>query len=168
MSQPDVSTRPYLIRAIYEWCADQGFTPYLVVLADDTVRVPQQYVQDGQITLNVSATATSGLKMGNDWIEFSARFGGVPHEIMVPVDHVLAIYARENGQGMAFASRNDELADEDLSDEDLDDELLDEELAPTIQLVRQDASVDPGPDNDSPPPKPPKGRGGAGRLKRVK
>lgn len=96
------STRPYLIRALHEWCSDHGFTPYLVVAVDATVRVPLEFVQDGQIVLNTSYEATSHLQLGNDLIEFKARFGGVPREVQVPVDHVLAIYARENGSGMAF------------------------------------------------------------------
>lgn len=96
------STRPYLIRALYEWCSDNGFTPYIAVRADETVQVPREYVQNGEIVLNVSPDATSSLAIGNEFIEFKARFGGVPREIMVPVDRVLAIYARENGQGMAF------------------------------------------------------------------
>jgi stringent starvation protein B len=96
------STRPYLIRALYEWCADAGFTPYLAVHVDQTTRVPQEHVRDGEIVLNISMGATSGLKLGNDVIEFQARFGGVARQIVVPVDRVIAIYARENGQGMAF------------------------------------------------------------------
>jgi stringent starvation protein B len=96
------STRPYLIRALYEWCSDNALTPYIAVLADDTVQVPREYVQNGEIVLNISFDATSGLKLGNEFIEFKARFGGVPREIIVPMDRVIAIYARENGQGMAF------------------------------------------------------------------
>ena len=98
------STRPYLIRALYEWCMDNGFTPYLAVVADDSVQVPREFVKDGEIVLNVSPDATSGLLLGNELIEFKARFGGVAREILVPVSHVIAIYARENGQGMAFPS----------------------------------------------------------------
>jgi stringent starvation protein B len=94
------STRPYLIRALYEWCTDNGFTPFIAVLVDDTVRVPHEYVKDGEIVLNISFDATSSLNLGNDVIE--GRFGGVARDIMVPVERVLAIYARENGQGMAF------------------------------------------------------------------
>jgi stringent starvation protein B len=97
-----ISTRPYLIRALYEWCMDNGFTPYLAVVADDTVQVPREFVKDGEIVLNVSPDATSGLLLGNELIEFKARFGGVAREILVPVSRVIAIYARENGQGMAF------------------------------------------------------------------
>ena len=96
------STRPYLIRALYEWCTDNGLTPFIAVLVDDTVRVPNEYVKDGEIVLNISFDATSSLTMGNDFIEFKGRFGGVARDIFVPVDRVVAIYARENGQGMAF------------------------------------------------------------------
>lgn len=96
------STRPYLIRALYEWCTDNGFTPFIAVLVDETVRVPTEYVKDGEIVLNISFDATSALNIGNAFIEFKGRFGGVARDIYVPVDRVLAIYARENGQGMAF------------------------------------------------------------------
>ena len=96
------STRPYLIRALYEWCTDNGFTPYVAVLVDDTVKVPREFVKDGEIVLNISFDATSSLQLGNDFIEFKARFGGTARDIMVPIGRVMAIYARENGQGMAF------------------------------------------------------------------
>jgi stringent starvation protein B len=96
------STRPYLIRALHDWCTDNGFTPYIAVFVDRTVQVPQDYVKNNEIVLNVGFEATSGLKLGNETIEFKARFGGTSREIVVPVDHVVAIYARENGQGMAF------------------------------------------------------------------
>ena len=96
------STKPYLLRAIDEWCSDNGLTPYVAVKVDASVRVPMEFVKDGEIVLNVSMDATSALQMDNDYISFKARFGGQPREIMVPVDRVLAIYARENGQGMAF------------------------------------------------------------------
>jgi stringent starvation protein B len=100
---PDASsTRPYLIRALYEWCTDNGFTPYVAVAVDDSVQVPREYVKDGEIVLNIGFDATSSLKLGNEFIEFKARFGGTAREIMVPVNQVMAIYARENGQGMAF------------------------------------------------------------------
>ena len=96
------STRPYLIRALYDWCTDNGLTPYVAVLVDDTVQVPREYVKNGEIVLNISFDATSSLKLGNEFIEFKARFAGSAREIMVPVSRVIAIYARENGQGMAF------------------------------------------------------------------
>ncbi len=96
------STRPYLIRALHDWCTDNGFTPYVAVYVDAGVQVPTEYVKNNEIVLNVGFEATTGLKLGNELIEFKARFGGVAREIVVPVDHVVAIYARENGQGMAF------------------------------------------------------------------
>lgn len=96
------STRPYLIRALHDWCTDNGFTPYIAVHVDRSVQVPMEYVSNNEIVLNIGFDATSGLDLGNDFIQFKARFGGVAREILVPVDHVVAIYARENGQGMAF------------------------------------------------------------------
>lgn len=97
-----VSTKPYLVRAIYEWCVDQGFTPHLAVIVDERVVVPPGYAREGQIVLNVGPDATNNLLMGNDRITFQARFGGVSHSLLVPMSNVLAVYARENGQGMAF------------------------------------------------------------------
>lgn len=97
------STKPYFLRAIYQWCTDNGFTPYLAVKVQGAdVQVPQEYVNNGEIVLNVAFDATSGLDMGNDYIRFQARFSGVVREIIVPVDAVFGIYAKENGQGMAF------------------------------------------------------------------
>ena len=96
------STRPYLIRAMYEWCTDHSFTPYVAVKVDGSVQVPREFVQGGEIVLNISFDATSSLQLGNEFIEFKARFGGKPRDIMVPIDRVMAIYARENGQGMSF------------------------------------------------------------------
>ena len=96
------STRPYLIRALYEWCTDNGFTPHVAVAVDDTVVVPREFVKNGEIVLNISFDATSALRLGNDAIEFKARFSGKARDIMVPVNRVMAVYARENGQGMAF------------------------------------------------------------------
>ena len=103
MNPPDTtSTRPYLIRALYEWCTDNGLTPYVAVAVDETVQVPREYVKNNEIVLNISFDATSSLKLSNDFIEFKARFAGSSREIMVPIDRVIAIYARENGQGMSF------------------------------------------------------------------
>jgi stringent starvation protein B len=105
MSSPEnqgSATRPYLLRALHDWCTDNGFTPYIAVHVDASVKVPAEYVKNNEIVLNVGFEATSGLKLGNQFIEFKARFGGAAREIVVPVDHVVAIYARENGQGMAF------------------------------------------------------------------
>ncbi|MGL4668211.1 MAG: ClpXP protease specificity-enhancing factor [Saezia sp.] len=99
-----IPTRPYFIRAIYEWCTDNGFTPYLAVRVDENVQVPMEYVRNGEVVLNISFTATSDLDLGNEYIRFQARFAGSPRQLIVPVDHVIAIYARENGQGMAFTT----------------------------------------------------------------
>jgi stringent starvation protein B len=101
------STRPYLIRALHDWCTDNGFTPYIAVFVDEHVQVPKEYVKNNEIVLNVGFEATSALKLGNELIEFKARFGGTSREIAVPIDHVIAIYARENGQGMAFPMPTD-------------------------------------------------------------
>lgn len=98
----DISTKPYLIRAIHQWCTDSGYTPYIAVLADESVSVPREFVKNGEIVLNVSPLATNRLQLGNEAVEFQARFGGVAREVFVPVARILAVYARENGQGMAF------------------------------------------------------------------
>jgi stringent starvation protein B len=96
------STKPYLLRAIYEWCNDNGFAPYLAVAVDARTRVPRSYVKDGQIVLNIGPEAANALSIGNDDIRFQARFNGVAQSLLIPIDRVAAIYARENGQGMAF------------------------------------------------------------------
>jgi stringent starvation protein B len=142
------STRPYLIRALYDWCSENGFTPYVAVKVDASVQVPREYVQGGEIVLNVSMDATSSLKLGNDFIEFKARFGGKPREIMVPIHRVMAIYARENGQGMAFP----------VSDEPSESPVL--SAVDTADLDKQDT------DDSTPPPTTP----GSSRpaLKRIK
>ncbi len=101
-AEAGTSTRPYLIRALHEWCTENGFTPYIAVFVDTSVRVPPEYVKNNEIVLNVGLDATNGLRLGNEFVEFKARFGGTAREIAVPVTHVIAIYARENGQGMAF------------------------------------------------------------------
>lgn len=143
------STRPYLIRALYEWCTDNGFTPYVAVKVDHSVQVPREYVQGGEIVLNISYDATSSLKLGNDFIEFKTRFGGQVRDIMVPVQRVMAVYARENGQGMAFP----------VSDE--------EPMALTPVSVKSAESPESVDDGDGPTPAPP-GGGPRPALKRVK
>jgi stringent starvation protein B len=159
------STRPYLIRALYEWCTDNGFTPYVAVLVDDTVQVPREYVKNGEIVLNISYDATSSLKLGNDFIEFKARFAGTAREIMVPVNRVIAIYARENGQGMAFPVPVPGPAE----DAGKPSPLSSVPAAPTdqaegkvVQLVTDESGKPPEQD----PPKPPSGPRPA--LKRIK
>ncbi len=98
----ELSTKPYLIRAIYDWCGDSGLTPYLAVRVDEQTRVPTAYVRDGEIVLNLSADAVRNLHLGNDEITCGGRFGGVPHEIVVPMAAVIGIFAKETGQGLVF------------------------------------------------------------------
>ena len=101
MPEP-TSTKPYLLRAIYEWCVDNGYTPYVSVVVDARTRVPMEYVRDGEIVLNIGPLATNRLQIGNELIECSARFAGTVRELSIPVAAVAAIYARENGHGMSF------------------------------------------------------------------
>ena len=102
-SMSDVpSNKPCLIRALHQWCSDNGFTPFMAVFVDSTVEVPMEFVKNDEIVLNLSIEACHQLQIENDYISFQARFGGVPRKILVPITHVLAIYARENGQGMSF------------------------------------------------------------------
>jgi stringent starvation protein B len=171
------STRPYLIRALYEWCTDNGFTPYVAVRVDDSVQVPREYVNDGEIVLNISYDATSALQLGNDFIEFKARFGGKPREILVPVGRVIAIYARENGQGMAFPPPVDNLVGgaepqvlqsspstpADLSVAPAPSSAADDRV---VQLVPGDSPAAEGGDGNAPRPSP--SGGGRPSLKRVK
>lgn len=96
------STKPYLLRALYEWCLDNGHTPYIAVWVNEYTRVPAQYVQDEHITLSISPTATKDLLINNQWIGFHARFGGVSQELWIPVGHVVGIFAKETGEGMGF------------------------------------------------------------------
>jgi stringent starvation protein B len=98
----EIPTKPYLLRALFEWCVDNGYTPHLAVKVDSRTQVPNEYVKNGEITLNVSPNAVHKLQLGNELIEFSARFGGVARQISVPVSNVYALYARETGHGMTF------------------------------------------------------------------
>ncbi|MDP3701310.1 MAG: ClpXP protease specificity-enhancing factor [Hylemonella sp.] len=162
------STRPYLIRALYEWCTDNGLTPYVAVRVDDTVRVPREYVKDGEIVLNISMDATSALKLGNDYIEFKARFAGVARDIMVPLNRVMAIYARESGQGMAFAPDEDEQVPASRAD-DAGALGLPQGVEPIAAPAAVLSSVEPvrGESGDE-PPEPPRPGGARPALKRVK
>ena len=105
------SNKPYLIRALHQWCSDNGFTPFMAVFVDSTVEVPREFVKNDEIVLNLSTEACHQLQIENDYISFQARFGGVPRKILVPITHVLAIYARENGQGMSFPFDSTEIKD---------------------------------------------------------
>ena len=149
MSASEISTKPYLLRALYEWCVDNGYTPHLAVKVDSRVQVPQEFVKNGEITLNVSPTAVHKLQMGNEVIEFSARFAGVARQISVPVSNVYAVYARETGNGMTFEV---------------------EAPKPEVQAV---AEAEPAPAAVAPvpaaePTEPPKPSGGKPKLRRVK
>ena len=159
------STRPYLIRALYEWCTDNGFTPYVAVQVDDTVQVPREYVKNGEIVLNISFDATSALKLGNDFIEFKARFAGTAREILVPISRVIAIYARENGQGMAFPSP---VAGAGIAAAGGPSAVADSAADATLPKVLQLAPVDPGETDDAPEPPKPASGGPRPSLKRVK
>jgi stringent starvation protein B len=155
LNAPDAtSTRPYLLRAMHEWCTDHGYTPYMAVVVDGSVQVPMEFVKGGEIVLNVSYDATNGLVIGNEYVEFKARFGGVPRDIMVPITHVLAIYARENGQGMAFPMPSSEATPA---------------AKPPVAKKPSLSAVDTAHDDDEPPP-PPSAGGAASRptLTRVK
>jgi stringent starvation protein B len=167
------STRPYLIRALYEWCTDNGFTPYLAVSVNEGVQVPPEFVQNGEIVLNVGLDATSSLKLGNDFIEFKARFSGTAREIMVPVSQVMAIYARENGQGMSFPILPPQAPS--AKSPLVRVSTLDAELAPStsptgkpaqLSRVKKNASKADGDEAPTPPRSPPST--GRPALKRVK
>jgi stringent starvation protein B len=151
----EISTKPYLLRAIYEWCTDNGYTPYLAAAVDSRTLVPREFVKNGEIVLNVSFTATSGLKMGNEFIEFHARFGGVARDISIPVENVAAIYARENGQGMAFEVAAVAAPEDDQAAEDIPTKHETPALAavpPSNGNVADPAATDPD-DNNEPPKK---------------
>lgn len=147
-----VSTKPYLLRAIWEWCIDQGFTPYVATLVDENTRVPPGYARDGQIVLNLSPDATGQLQMDNEYISFQGRFGGAAHSLMIPVANVIAIYARENGQGMAFepALEGDEAAEALVEEDDVADESGEDMADATAALREVPAAADT-------PPRPPRG-----------
>lgn len=161
------STRPYLIRALHDWCTDNGFTPYVAVFVDASVQVPQEYVKNNEIVLNVGFEATSGLSLGNEHIEFKARFGGATREIVVPIDHVVAIYARENGQGMAFPvpSAAPDSAPTVLPAADPGQRRPPRLTAVDVPVAAVPATAD---DGDTEPPDPPPAAGSRPALKRIK
>lgn len=140
------STKPYLLRALWEWCCDNGFTPYIAVNVDERTRVPREFVREGQIVLNIGPEATGKLQIGNDLISFQARFGGVARELSVPVDRVSAIYSRENGAGMAFEIDGEAVPMGD-------DLAVDRDSEPVIEET---------------PPEPPRPEGGRPKLQRIK
>ncbi|KXW56055.1 ClpXP protease specificity-enhancing factor [Ferrovum sp. PN-J185] len=120
------STKPYLARALWEWCCDNGFTPLIHVTVNQQTRVPIQFVKEGQIVLNISQNATRGLQMSNDSIQFNARFGGVSQEVNVPWSSVSGLYAKETGEGMFF-----DIEPDDSEDIELDNSA---EIASTLEV----------------------------------
>ena len=149
----EISTKPYMLRAIYEWCTDSGFTPYLAVKVDAGTTVPMEYVKKGEIVLNISFGATSGLKMDNDAIHFHARFGGVSRELYVPIQNVLAIYANENGQGMAFEPGSGAPAAPEAAAEPLLSSVPALASVPAAPSPASAAAPTAAPDGDDEPPK---------------
>lgn len=139
------STKPYLLRAIWEWCCDNGFTPYVAVQVDGRTVVPREFIKDGQIVLNIGPGATNKLNIGNDLIEFQGRFGGVARQLSVPVGRVSAIYSRENGAGMSFD--------------------IDEETSGSAGDARDAQPLDAA---EEPKPEPPRPEGGRPKLQRIK
>jgi stringent starvation protein B len=177
--QDNPSTRPYLIRALHEWCCDNGFSPYLAVHVDASVQVPLEFVKNGEIVLNVGVDSTSSLRLGNDFIEFKARFGGVARDIVVPVSHVVAIYARENGQGMAFPAPSAAVlaplpvALAPVSAEPQEPTPAASDNRIVLRAVPSETKVEPSADGvagekEPPPDGPPRGGGKRPVLKRVK
>ena len=159
----ETSTKPYLLRALYEWCTDNGYTPYIVVAVDASTRVPMEFVKNGEIVLNISFEATGNLKMDNDWITFKARFGGIAREIEIPVDNVSAIYARENGQGMAFEVKRKEGGDLGRPAQEVPAKEADAKPATLSAVPSKTLDSDDG--DDEPPPSK---QGSRPRLTRIK
>ena len=152
------SHRPYLLRALWEWIADNGMTPHVLVDATrDGVRVPPHTVKDGKVVLNIADRAVSRLEMGNDAISFTARFGGVSHPVEVPVPAVLAIYARETGQGMALPEDMAAGEAQAAAADDGDDDAA--RPVPHLAAVESDAGDAPGPEQPDGPDEPPPRRG---------
>ena len=130
------SNRPYLIRALYEWIVDNAMTPYLLVNADlEGVEVPRQYIHEGKVVLNINPSAVQALNMGNDWLTFNARFSGTPMTVQLPIAAVMAIYARENGQGMVFNDQPDPTPPPPSSDGDKDKK-ADRDKRPALKVVK--------------------------------
>ena len=150
----EIPTKPYLLRALFEWCVDNGYTPHLAVKVDSRTQVPPEYVKGGEITLNISPNAVHKLQMGNELIEFSARFGGVARQISVPVSNVYALYARETGHGMTFDIEGPKPSLQAVAE------------AETASPAKPPASL-PSPAASTPPPDKPSG-GGKPTLRRIK
>lgn len=140
-----ISTKPYMLRAMHEWCVDNNLTPHLVVAVNSKTRVPMAYVKDGEIVLNINYSATKDLHIDNESVVFSARFGGVSHNIYVPMEAVRGIFARENGQGMFFeieeTSASDALSVEKTDSTEPDSQQhevgkVENDKKPTLRIVK--------------------------------
>lgn len=132
----ETSTKPYLIRAIYDWCTDNGYTPYLSVQVDANTRVPMAFVKEGGIVLNISMDAVQNLQMGNEEISCGGRFGGVAHKIVVPVVAVIGIFAKETGQGLAFQGQEQVQSEAEISADDEPPEDPPPQGKPQLRVVK--------------------------------
>lgn len=157
------STKPYLIRAIWQWCIDNGQTPHIVVEVDEHTQVPAGFVKDGQITLNIGLDATHQLDIGNEYISFQARFGGVAQQLFVPIGRVAAVYSRESQEGMGFEV--EEAAETAMS---ANTTTAPAEPVPVIAAVTPDTAPVEAKDTDEPPPSTPSPAGGRPRFTVVK
>ena len=153
----EIPTKPYVLRALFEWCVDNGYTPHLAVRVDSRTQVPPEYVKGGEITLNISPNAVHKLQMGNELIEFSARFGGVARQISVPITNVYALYARETGHGMTFDIEGKEAGGKPSIQAKAEMETVASNTRPPASL--------PAPTTPPPPTKP---SGGKPTLRRIK
>ena len=153
----EIPTKPYVLRALFEWCVDNGYTPHLAVKVDSRTQVPPEYVKGGEITLNISPNAVHKLQMGNELVEFSARFGGVARQISVPVANVYALYARETGHGMTFDVEGGTSAKPAIQTKG--------EIEPVSANSKPPAAALPAPTTPEPPKKP---SGGKPTLRRIK
>jgi stringent starvation protein B len=159
----ETSTKPYLIRALYEWCSDNGYTPYIAVAVDERTIVPREFVRNGEIVLNVSPLATNHLQIANDLVSFQARFGGIARELSIPVENVISIYARETGHGMAFEVTRPNAEAPEAAPADEPPALITRPMLTSVPTAPEDTDA---PDEPT-PPTPPTG-GGRPQLKRVK
>lgn len=141
------STKPYLLRALYEWCLDNNQTPHIVAWVNEHTHVPMQYVRDNEIVLNIGTTASHNLTIDNDWVHFSARFAGVAHEIWIPIGHIISIFSRESGEGMGFEVEPYQTESEKNGQDPL--HLLEKD----IERSRAESSDDHTPDDGNKPKK---------------
>jgi len=159
----ELSTKPYLIRALYDWCGDAGYTPYIAVAVDERTIVPREFVKNGEIVLNVSPLATHKLSIGNDLLCFQARFGGIARDLSIPIDNVISVYARETGHGMAFEVTRQ--AGATGAEAEASMPMPDRPMLSAVPSVNIDSTGDNSPEPEPPAPPPP---GGRPQLRRIK